>query len=324
MLSDLLLHAAQEESTMESTRASLRSPVTPSDPLPRTVPPNSPLGAPLPLTRGLLSSLPPESLLSPQLSQEELLLPLPPALLPPPLHASNAVGEERATRACYAWGLDTSLHPDQWHYRLLGPPPTLRSEGWRETLERRVSRSGMERTNPGLLSNTTGATTEFVLNTAPLHPPTINALINAPIKAPADDRTTGIAHGSVRGKAGSVAAPSVPWLLVQLHYLQSYERMGRVRVSCSGCRCGSHVIDAHAPGGDSAGWQNISGRGRFCFHVSAAERCRLSLTVLPQTSSGEHRFVLHELQLLEVKRSGSASRASSGNGDRADCDHPWL
>ena len=86
-----------------------------------------------------------------------------------------------------------------------------------------------------------------------------------------------------------------------LAYLLSYEQMGRARVSCSGaCSCDA-VIDAH----------NVLSRTS----VTAVQRifvrqddevggcCYLTLTVLPQTSSGRTKFKL--LSLLFAQQQGN-------------------
>jgi hypothetical protein len=86
-----------------------------------------------------------------------------------------------------------------------------------------------------------------------------------------------------------------------LAYLLSYEHMGRARVSCSGaCSCDA-VIDAH----------NVLSRTS----VTAVQRifvrqdddaggcCYLTLTVLPQTSSGQTKFKL--LSLLFAQQQGN-------------------
>ena len=57
------------------------------------------------------------------------------------------------TRSCFSWGSVASLHADQWHYRLYGPPGYGRMEGWQESLETRTNQLGIERTNPGLLGD---------------------------------------------------------------------------------------------------------------------------------------------------------------------------
>ena len=96
---------------------------------------------------------------------------------------------------------------------------------------------------------------------------------------------------------GARSRPLGLWLA----YLLSYEQMGRARVSCSGaCSCDA-VIDAH----------NVLSRTS----VTAVQRifvrqddevagcCYLTLTVLPQTSSGRTKFKL--LSLLFAQQQGN-------------------
>ena len=96
--------------------------------------------------------------------------------------------------------------------------------------------------------------------------------------------------------SGARSRPLGLWLA----YLLSYEHMGRARVSCSGtCSCDA-VIDAH----------NVLSRTS----VTAVQRifvrqkdnaggcCYLTLTVLPETSSGQTKFKL--LSLLFAQQQG--------------------
>ena len=211
--------------------------------------------------------------------------PLPP--LPTPMYAGQ---RERFTRACYSWGLNQALHNEQWNYRLHGPPPYGRRAGWEESVEQRRSQSGVVRTNPGLVANASGAVVELVLNTAPL-----DAAGTAATGTAATDPTAGAARG------GRLQA------LLQFEFLQSYEHMGRVRIRCAdGCTCDDATIDAH-----SAATRESTHRV-YCLPVTQARRCRVTLTVLPSTSSGEHKWLLHELHVLHVERGPDGGAAAMG------------
>ena len=95
-------------------------------------------------------------------------------------------------------------------------------------------------------------------------------------------------------------------VLAHLVYLQSYEHMGVVRISCdAGCSCQPLVIDAHNTDRldsfelvASPLQLNVSGNSKNC--VLGAE-------VLPKTSSGEHKFKI--TALIVTQASGNAPRA---------------
>jgi hypothetical protein len=68
-----------------------------------------------------------------------------------------------------------------------------------------------------------------------------------------------------------------------LGILRSYQHMGRARLGCdSGCECEPLDFDAHHSERNSV--------INFLYHkVSQSAVCVVSITVLPQSSSGEHK-----------------------------------
>ena len=62
-----------------------------------------------------------------------------------------------------------------------------------------------------------------------------------------DDETSGDASGAAGPRLGEHVSGGVPHsVLVHLMYLQSYEHMGAVEISCmQGCSCSPQTIDAH-------------------------------------------------------------------------------
>ena len=207
--------------------------------------------------------------------------------LPPPMHHDQVV---RHTKACYHWLPDKELLSlggrSQWSYRLFGLPPTLSSEGWEMSRQERTSAAGRTKTNPGLLAERPGAVLSLELDTSPVN------------HASASTAGTGTTHAQAA---------------IQLDYLQSYQHMGILRVSCAeGCACEDTTIDAHFSGA------KVSVHVSRCIVVTPAQRCVLRLETLQETSSGEHKFLLHELR-VSTARAGDmicdASRvemASSG------------
>ena len=68
-------------------------------------------------------------------------------------------------------------------------------------------------------------------------------------------------------------------------YLQSYEHMGSANISCvSGCACEAASVDAHV------GDVKASVPVRAGLSVTQHRDCILSIEVLPETTSGEHKF----------------------------------
>ena len=105
---------------------------------------------------------------------------------------------------------------------------------------------------------------------------------------------------------------SVLWIA----YLSSYQHMGRVMAFCSGgCTCGPIEIDAHAPSERTS----ITAVQRLIVtHLDTGGRCLLRLTILPSTSSGEHKWKLIGLLLGENTAGDSwlppGAMRSSGKG----------
>ena len=73
-----------------------------------------------------------------------------------------------------------------------------------------------------------------------------------------------------------------------------------------GCTCDDATIDAHSSA------TRESTHRVYCLPVTQARRCRVTLTVLPSTSSGEHKWLLHELHVLHVERGPDGGAAAMG------------
>ena len=139
-------------------------------------------------------------------------------------------------------------------------------------------RFAVERGKPGLLATAVGSILELRLhgldgssNTARLAPGRRPRAAAAPLNA------------AVRDHALNSSA------LAHLVYLQSYEHMGVAQISCAaGCTCEPLVIDAHS----TARRDSLETVARpLRVHWGAGSRaCALRATVMPRTSSGEHKF----------------------------------
>eukprot|EP00195_Chlamydomonas_chlamydogama_P016102 CAMPEP_0202891718 /NCGR_PEP_ID=MMETSP1392-20130828/1712_1 /ASSEMBLY_ACC=CAM_ASM_000868 /TAXON_ID=225041 /ORGANISM="Chlamydomonas chlamydogama, Strain SAG 11-48b" /LENGTH=508 /DNA_ID=CAMNT_0049575555 /DNA_START=27 /DNA_END=1553 /DNA_ORIENTATION=+ len=94
---------------------------------------------------------------------------------------------------------------------------------------------------------------------------------------------------AVAGQAGV----STGEVLVELAYLKSYEHMGKAKVECvSGCTCNAPVLDGHCV-------ERNSQLHLFNFYVSQAAECIIAITVLPETTSGEHKIKIAGVMLSE-------------------------
>jgi hypothetical protein len=89
-------------------------------------------------------------------------------------------------------------------------------------------------------------------------------------------------------------------LHVALSYLTSYEHMGQALVRCHGwCSCDPQAIDAHR----AAEERNNSVYRVHRFDLSGtnatynAHACEIEIQVLPQTTSGEHKFKIQQLSI---------------------------
>jgi DNA polymerase alpha subunit B len=116
--------------------------------------------------------------------------------------------------------------------------------------------------------------------------------------------------GSVRSKFGYVATQpgsklkfsvstevragqTAGGVMLELAHLKSYEGMGRAVLLCEGgCKCDAAVVDGHHK-------QQVSQTYLHSVRVSQAAECVLSLTLLPGTSSGAHKFKVVGLIISE-------------------------
>ena len=106
-------------------------------------------------------------------------------------------------------------------------------------------------------------------------------------------RTCGLCSPQPTQAVSRGLTSSVLWIA----YLSSYQHMGRAMAFCSGgCTCGPTEIDAHAPTERTS----ITAVQRLIVtHLDTGGRCLLRLTILPSTSSGEHKWKLIGLLLGE-------------------------
>ena len=81
--------------------------------------------------------------------------------------------------------------------------------------------------------------------------------------------------------------------------------MGVVSVRCvSGCSCDMQRIDAHRVDAH----RNVSVFLQHSFELrGAGARCELQLQVLPETSSGGHKFKVRTVTLAAAGASGAAA-----------------
>lgn len=80
---------------------------------------------------------------------------------------------------------------------------------------------------------------------------------------------------------------------VYVGYLKSYQHMGTARVECvSGCECEGRVVNAH---------HSVSASQTFLVRLLATQhdKCLVQVTVLPETSSSEHKFKVTSLMVVE-------------------------
>lgn len=114
----------------------------------------------------------------------------------------------------------------------------------------------------------------------------------------------------VESNAGQTASPtwqgrggaSSSRYRVAVHYLTSYEHMGRAAVSCEeGCRCEPQVIDAHVHTRESVVRRfelKLSMQPATKAHANAT--CALRFEVVKGSSSGEHAFKLTRLVVSQA------------------------
>jgi len=96
-----------------------------------------------------------------------------------------------------------------------------------------------------------------------------------------DTRRAHTDGGRYGGLAGSKENEGA--MLLAMAYLKSYEHMGRFRLDCvSGCSCEAREVEGHHTEKDS---QTYVAQ----LLVSQSARCIIRATVLPETSSGEHK-----------------------------------
>ncbi|KAG2495310.1 hypothetical protein HYH03_006582 [Edaphochlamys debaryana] len=89
-----------------------------------------------------------------------------------------------------------------------------------------------------------------------------------------------------------------------VHHLKSYEHMGRAEIRCVwGCTCTPVEVDAHI----QKRWSQTYLQR---LDVSQSAECLLAITVLPGTSSGEHKFKVSGLVVADDARSLEAVQST--------------
>ncbi|PRW61115.1 hypothetical protein C2E21_0584 [Chlorella sorokiniana] len=93
--------------------------------------------------------------------------------------------------------------------------------------------------------------------------------------------------------AAELVPPMFKNVAAVLAYLVSYEHMGQAEVSCvSGCNCTTYKLDGHIT-------ERVSQTSMQTMELSRAEKCRLRITILNETSSGEHKVKVMGLIISE-------------------------
>ena len=165
---------------------------------------------------------------------------------------------------CYSHSTEPSLNDTMDPWVISG---LQHGGGWRfVTHQMHVRRPGdVPKYKPGWVSTTVGAVLQFEIDTSS----------GGGREAAADDPP----HRST----------------VNIVYLQSYEHMGMVRVSCvSGCTCinTDMTIDAHNV-------ERVSVHGYKALYITPAARCVMQLVVLPE-SNCPPADVRHKFKLISV------------------------
>lgn len=117
-----------------------------------------------------------------------------------------------------------------------------------------------------------------------------NATFTAPPTPPPPWQTAGLTvhHAKV----------AVNPYLLGVTFLRSYQHMGRVAIACTaGCSCAPQQLDGHHA-------DPVSSEHYAEFPVSQHPACTLTFTILPGTSSGQHKFKL--IQVVSKQRVADA------------------
>ena len=136
-----------------------------------------------------------------------------------------------------------------------------------------------QKKSPGVLALTVGATLHF------------------PIDARMPRLGVGGAGGASGGGAAATAiARNASRLTVHIEHLTSYEGMGVAAIRCvGGCTCPTQRVDAHK----TDAHRNVSVFLQHSFELAAGlgGECALQLQILPDTSSGAHKFKVRTVTL---------------------------
>jgi len=108
--------------------------------------------------------------------------------------------------------------------------------------------------------------------------------------------------------------PAAPFVFI-LGHLISYEHMGAARVACLGeCACAEQQVDAHVPGGRFSVFKaktftahkralNVSSAAAVGGGPTSNCGCKVEVTILAKSGSGEHKFKV--LSLMSAAKEGS-------------------
>ena len=142
-----------------------------------------------------------------------------------------------------------------------------------------------QKKSPGVLALSPGATLHFPIDSR---------------MASSDAAATQGTTTAPAASAAAAAAASVPSVVVRIEHLVSYEHMGIATVRCVGrCACDVQRIDAHR----TDAHRNVSVFLQHAFPLRGsyeAAECALQLQVLPETSSGGHKFKVRTVTLSNI------------------------
>ncbi|KAK3237601.1 hypothetical protein CYMTET_52332 [Cymbomonas tetramitiformis] len=202
--------------------------------------------------------------------------------LPEHLYPNGGLHHEQF-RKCYGFEhnekafakRDGKNDPDRWRAYLttggMAWPSIPRMDGWRFEAVEEASNTIHK---PGLLATVPGAVLEVELDTS-LDPPLY----------------TGQPFATI-------------------HYLSSFEHMGRVDITCRECECLQQQLDAHRTEDERSQMKDSR------IHLSPSNGCIMRFTVANATSSGEHKWKLQRISIgytMNISNSSEPPSAEHGN-----------
>jgi hypothetical protein len=164
------------------------------------------------------------------------------------------------------------------------PTPPLPS-GW--VFCKQALGTGVQKTSPGIVAFSEGAVT----------------LLEIPGDAHVSVHPTSKSIGNATTKQGATSSE------VSLYHLTSYEGMGIADMVClGGCTCTPQRINAHVVATGHGRNSSTFAAHSFSLTLAPDGSCKLALGIVPETSSGSHKFKLHSLIIREKMPSKSVPR----------------